>query len=339
MNSPTPPLPEDSTLMLGILRVGEDIAIDVGELAVHRALTHEPVRYLDNLRKELAEIASGDTRIELPPKQLFADDGGGDFRVMPCVTRGKHRTTKTVKVIGTNLVQQLLPDQITVGKALALHPVENHVTHVFDACLLSSARTGACAALAIDLLADARKTVAVVGAGRVGYYSALYALALGGIERISIADAFPGRAAKLSSLLAQSYPHCRFEPVEPDMAAADVVILATTSREPVCHPPAGGARLIVSLGADTDFQRELSAAWIDHADIFVDTADSAHFGDLRRWIDEGLMDKDCLRDLFDVMRNGVTGTRPRVFVSTGSALFDNLTIAYLLEREAAGFSW
>jgi len=85
---------------------------------------------------------------------LFSDPGdAGDFRVMPCVVRRGGRVRKTIKVVGTNLAQQVVPGQITVGKALALHPVENFVTDLFEACLLSSARTGACAALALDLLA------------------------------------------------------------------------------------------------------------------------------------------------------------------------------------------
>ena len=336
---PSRPVSEQTSL-LDVLRVNGAAATEVGELAVHRALTRDAGRYLGHLRQQLAYIASGETLLELPPKQLFSDANGGDFRVMPCITRNERRTTKTVKIIGTNMVQRLMPDQITVGKALALDPVENHVTHVFDACLLSSARTGACAALALDLLANTRSTVAVIGAGRVGYYAALYALTLGGVERISIADTLPERAIRLAEVLAQSHPDVRIDAgSQGTVEAADVVILATTSRAPVCHPPVGGSRLIVSLGADTDFQSELSPAWLDCADLFVDTADTAHFGDLRRWIDGGLLGEDRLRDLFDVMRNGVTGSRSRVFVSTGSALFDNLTIAYLLEQEAAGFSW
>ena len=89
---------------------------------------------------------------------------------------------------------------------------------------------------------------------------------------------------------------------------------------------------MISVGADTDFQHELDPAWADMADLFVDTRDSARFGDLRKWLDDGLIGKEDMRDIFDILRNDINATRPRIFVSTGSALFDNLTAAYLVER-------
>ena len=50
----------------------------------------------------------------------------------------------------------------------------------------------------------------------------------------------------------------------------------------------------------------------------------------------GLICEDRLVDLFGVISNGTELTgRQKVFVSTGSALFDNLTIGYLLEREGS----
>jgi hypothetical protein len=111
---------------------------------------------------------------------------------------------KTVKLVGTNVVQERLADQITVGRAFALHPQENFVTHSFAACLLSSARTGACAALAGERLAPRRTTtVSLIGAGRVGCYSALYLAALGGLERLHVHDRDGRRAEGLARALAE----------------------------------------------------------------------------------------------------------------------------------------
>lgn len=319
-----------------VVRIADARSTDIGEFAVHTALTRDANGYLDFLKTELLAIARGETVLELPPKQLFTDAGGGDFRVMPCVTRGPRGTVKTVKVIGTNLAQRVVPDQITVGKALALHPEENHVTHVFDACLLSSARTGACAALAVELLAPRPGALAIVGAGRVGYYAALFVLARGGVSQLTIADLYRERADRLAALLSRDFPGCRVAAANPDaLGAADVRILATTSRSPVCRPPAGNTRLVVSLGADIDCQRELDDAWPACADLFVDTADSVRYGDLKAWLTEGRIDAGRLRDFFSLLQEGVGGNRPRVFISTGSALFDNLTIAYLLRNGLA----
>lgn len=333
-----PELAEDDELLRQVLRITPEPFVYFDEFQVHRILSRHPSEYLGFLHQQLDSIARGQARLELPPKQIFHDPlDDADFRVMPCVVRVGVTACKTVKIIGTNMLQKQIPDQITVGKAFVIDSRENFVSHVFEACLLSSARTGACAALAMKLLAPARGNLTVIGAGRVGYYAALYAASLGGVEAIRIADRDHARATRTAVLLAIQLCGLRVEAVSLDsLPDTDVAILATTSREPLCRPPGWGAGLIISLGADTDNQRELAPEWVDRADIFVDTVDSARFGDLASWQKAGLMAQETLVDLFGVLRQGnlPSASRPRVFISTGSALFDNLTIAYILDQVA-----
>lgn len=327
----------DDVLLQKVLRISQEPYVYFDEQRVHRLLTENPSEYYRYMRDELADIAAGRTKLELPPKQIFSDpDSTSDFRVMPCVVRRPGNARKTVKLIGTNTLQQLVQDQITVGKAFVLHPEENFVSHIFEACLLSSARTGLCAAIAIDVLSRTRKKIAFVGAGRVGYYAAFYAAQLGGIDEITIFDNDYDRAQQTAELLTRQIPAVRFTALRESQQAgdADVLVLATTSTESICSPHGTNANLIISLGADTDYQRELDSAWAKVADIFVDTQDCARFGDLNSWQEEGLIDTSSLVDLFQLLRNRELRdtSRPRVFVSTGSALFDNLTIGYLLTK-------
>lgn len=318
----------------GVLRLEGEPCAFLDEARVHAALTRDPRAYYRYLKAQLAAIAAGEMSVELPAKQVFSDGpGAGDFRVMPCIVRDGQTARKTVKIVGTNLAQKIVPGQITVGKAFCLHPSENFITHVFDACLLSSARTGACAALAVELLAAQRRNVTVLGAGRVGYYAALYLSFLDGVEEITLCDLKPGKAHEVAACLANRAPGVRFSAKNP--GPADVVVLATTSSTPLCAPPAWNARLVVSLGADIDEQSELDRRWARAADLYVDSLDSLRFGDLRNWLDAGLITAEQVTDLQAVLRKGhaPSSGRPRVFVSTGSALFDNLTIGYLLECE------
>lgn len=334
------PQSDTEVLLRRVLRIAPEPCQTFGDSLVHRLLTESPRDYLDYLRSELAAIASGSSQIELPPKQVFTDPGPpADFRVMPCVVRRGTAARKIVKIVGTNISQQIVPDQITVGKAFALHPRENFVTHIFDACLLSSARTGACAALAVELLAGCRTRVNIVGAGRVGYYTAFYTGLLPGVGRICLSDAVAERAVQTAALLAQQLPQIAISarPFE-QMEDCDVLALATTSSRPFCRPPGLGARLVVSLGADMDAQHELDPAWAAAAEIFVDGKDCLRFGDLHAWLQAGLVGPSAVTELMDLLRRPVPpqGSMPRVFVSTGSALFDNLTIGYLLNREQDG---
>ncbi|MGH8670721.1 MAG: hypothetical protein ACREUA_01615 [Burkholderiales bacterium] len=311
----------------------------IHEAHVHSLLTNRPSEYYCFVRDELSAIATGYIQLELPPKQMFVDPAGaGDFRVMPCVLRGAGWVRKTVKLVGTNIARQKVPGQVTVGKAFALHPVENYITHIFEGCLLSSARTGICAALAVDLLAPTRTSVAVLGAGRVGYYAAFYGCMLGGVRKLRVADIDAAKAEECVAALSEKVPciDIKAQPVD-KLGSCDVLILATTSTQSVCHPSGHDAGLIVSLGADCDGQSELAEDWARRADIYVDTRDSLRFGDLKLWTAAGVLEPDSVTDLLEVFthRPPANALRSRIFVSTGSALFDSLTIGYLLSAAGA----
>ena len=132
----------DSHDLKMVLRSAKEPVRLVDDALVHSLLLSDPMHYLGFLEQSLRDIAAGKTALTLPPKAVFDDGPGhGDFRVMPCVTKSADRIVKTVKVVGTNLVQRDVPDQVTVGKAMLLHPEENFVTHIFDANALSSIRT------------------------------------------------------------------------------------------------------------------------------------------------------------------------------------------------------
>lgn len=328
-DSPSTDFPET------VLRLSAEPYQYLDERRVHALLVAEPRGYLDYMHAELTAIASGAATLELPPKLLFTDpDDSGDFRVMPCVLRHGDQVRKTVKLVGTNLRQTLTPDQITVGKAFVLHPTENFVSHIVESCLLSSARTGACAAVALEQLAVRRRRVTLLGAGRVGYYAALYAAQVPGVETIILSDSIPQRASHCAQQLTRQYPGVNFQ-AQPraTITDTDVLILATTSTTPLYGPEDFATALVISLGADSDTQHELDAHWAEHADLFVDTMDSQRYGDLHAWIVAGLMRTEDLTDLIGVLREPpAEATRTRAFISTGSALFDNLTLGYLLTR-------
>lgn len=321
-----------------VLRVHPEPFRYVDEATIHEILTAAPGRYVSFLEERLKRAASGAMALDLPPKSIFPDGPRlGDFRVMTCVTRDDQEVVKVVKVVGTNLAGTVVPDQVTVGKAFRLHPEDNYITHIFEACLLSSARTGACAAIAMRKLAPVRARVLVIGAGRVAFYAGLYASVLGGVEELLLYDVDPERAAAAACLLSNHVDRgIRCRKVERgEISATDVAIFATTSVVPLCAPQDLEATLVVSLGADTEEQRELDSSWSKVADVYVDSYDALRVGDLRAWVAEGAIAETDVVDLLNLLRRGPAPSSDRVpvFIATGSALFDNLTIAYLLQEQ------
>jgi len=280
----------------------------------------------------LLALSEGRLHAELPRKQFFLDrNGGGDFRVMPCVLRNERMVLKTVKIVGTDRAQTVVQGKITVGKAFALHAIENFVTHAFDACLLSSARTGLCAALAVERLAPRRGRIGIIGAGRVGWYAGLYIAHLGGFNEIVLFDIDRGRAETCAALLARQCPDIVVRAAHAQPVGLDVVVLATTSQTPFFERRGGVPPLVVSIGADGPEQRELSDAWATDSVLFVDTPDSLDYGDLLAWRREGRVGTERITPILDLYPNPPAfDSTARVFVSTGSALFDAVAIGYLL---------
>lgn len=337
--------PHSRTLMMtidlyrDILRISHEPHHYHDERTVHCALMSDPAAYYRHVRTFLQDLAFGRATAVLPPKQLMEDSrGDGDFRSMPCITERGDAVCKTVKIVGTNLRQLDVSDQITVGKAFRLHPVENFITDIFEACLLSSARTGLCVAIGLELLHARASSLAVVGCGRVGYYIARLAVEAAPLERIVLVDCEPRRAEQLAEHLRVEMPGVALSTSALLPAGIDCVALATTSCEALLGPHDSDCRLVISVGADTDNQSELHSDW-SGCPVFVDTLDSMSFGDLSRWEKSGAIDRRKVRDIFYLLREGGSEAGPgerMVYVSTGSALFDNLTISYLGSNPAIG---
>jgi ornithine cyclodeaminase/alanine dehydrogenase-like protein (mu-crystallin family) len=186
------------------------------------------------------------------------------------------------------------------------------------------------AALALAALAPNARRIAIVGAGRVGYYAALYCAAALPLTRIELVDTDAPRAADTAQALRDAGLPCRAAAVADP--ACDAWLLATTSTRPFCAPPPAAPAVVLSLGADAAVQRELTDAWAGRAALWVDSADAVNYGDLRAWRRAGLLDDTAPPDLVALLTQPPSGAAGpwRLFVSTGCALYDNLTAAYLL---------
>lgn len=331
-------------LLKKILRVSPEPSQHFSDLQVHRLLCDDLTAYLDYLDRGLTEIGQGSAQLTLPAKQLFKQSyETGDFRVMPCVrATSTGQLHKTVKLVGTNRAGLKVPDQISVGKAFYLDPVENFISHEFAACLLSSIRTGACAALAAGYLQDGNEPLqrlTLAGAGRVGFYAALCLLSRNNYQSIQITDPLPGRASAVAAALRPFTSDCEIIAVDyADLEDCDLLVLSTTSNTPIYHPDQFAARIVISVGADCVEQREIHdhPQWRGNT-LYVDSDDSLRFGDLAAWQQTTPIHTHQLTDITHLAAtppaNGAIDY-PALFISTGSALLDNLTMSYLVELTA-----
>lgn len=139
---------------------------------------------------------------------------------------------------------------------------------VLDSATITAWRTGLAAALATDVLAPAG-AVGVIGTGAQAAMALAGLAALRKVDRLVLHDVVPERASEF--LAQQGIPGVVVSSPREVAAAAEVVVLATWSREPLLTAAdvRPGSHL-TTLGADEPGKLELSADLLTAARVIVD---------------------------------------------------------------------
>jgi ornithine cyclodeaminase len=146
---------------------------------------------------------------------------------------------------------------------------------VADSATVTAWRTGLSAALGTHALARADATaLAVIGAGAQADLVVRGLAALRPLRRLLITDTDPGQAARFATRHRSTRPGIACEIARDAATAAhdaDIVVLATWSREPLLHTAdvRPGTHL-TSLGADEPGKAELSTGLLRGAHVIVD---------------------------------------------------------------------
>ncbi|MBC3993413.1 ornithine cyclodeaminase family protein [Streptomyces sp. AC563] len=144
---------------------------------------------------------------------------------------------------------------------------------LLDSATVTAWRTGLAAALATDLLArpaaDGAETVGVIGAGAQSELTLRGLRALRSWDRLVVHDTDPRRASAFARRHGGTVAATPAEVA----AEADVVVLATWSREPLLHlADLRPGQHLTALGADEPGKRELAPEVLRSARLIVDDA-------------------------------------------------------------------
>jgi alanine dehydrogenase len=286
-----------------------------------------PARAVDAVRDAFVAYANYDWT--MPPKVYVSAYPAGDFRAMPALGAG-HALLKWVTSFPRN-PEAGLP---TVTGLVLLSDASNGVLlAALDAGAVTALRTGAAAVLAAETVgrADA-SSAAVVGAGVNGEAVAETFVSRG--RDVAIYDVDASRAAAVAERVGGRVVS-RIEAL-----AADLVVTVTPGRDIVFERDSIRPGQHVSLmGADGPGKQEIAAAELQHVRVFCDDWEQAsHNGDLVHAVEAGLIRRDDVAQLGDVLAGRAPGRRSpgeaTVFDSTGLAIQD-LAIA-LAAMERAG---
>jgi ornithine cyclodeaminase/alanine dehydrogenase-like protein (mu-crystallin family) len=241
----------------------------------------------------------------------------------------------------TSAALVILQDAAT-GEPLAL----------LEGATLTALRTGALGGVAADALARPDAAVAaLIGAGPQAEAQLEALAAVRGVRQVRIASRTGVSARQLAARL-ETVPWASAltvhvaNRVEEAVRPADVVIVATTSAEPVLDAAwvAPGAH-VTAVGAFRRHERELPGELVASARVIVDNLESclAEAGDLLIPMNEGHFGPDHIAgELGEVLLGRVPGRRDTgeitLFKSVGNALLDAAAGAAALSRvrEMAG---
>jgi alanine dehydrogenase len=285
-----------------------------------------PERALDAVRD--AFVAYAREEWTMPPKVYVPAYPEGDFRAMPALGAG-HALLKWVTSFPGDPAQGL---PTVTGLVLLSDASNGMLKAVLDAGAVTALRTGAAAVLAAETLGrpDA-ETAAVIGAGVNGEAAARTFIARG--RRVQLWDLDRTRAEEVAERIGAEVAAGREEAL-----AADLLVTVTPGRQVVLDEGSLLRGQHASLmGADGPGKAEIAVAELARVRVFCDDWEQAsHNGDLVHAVEEGVLARDDVSQLGDVLIGTAEGRTSdddiTVFDSTGLAIQDLAIALAAIER-------
>ena len=291
-------------------------------------------RVLDGLRGAFRDRG----RFEVADRVRLRAPDGGAWLTMPCADVDGWFGVKQVSVRPRNPASGLP----SVQAWYTLMGPDGAPVLATAADLLTKRRTAAVSAIAADALAPATAaSLLVVGTGALAPWMARAHLQVRAYDRVAVWGRRPERAAAVVAEIARDFGRAPVRPalavardLEDSVRAADVVTVATTSREPLVRGAWLHERQHLDLvGAFTHGMREADAEAVRRSLVVVDDrgAARAEAGDLAQAAAEGWSWDALAGDLADAVAGRVPRDpgRPTLFKSVGLA-FEDLVVARLL---------
>jgi alanine dehydrogenase len=294
--------------------------------ARHVEAAVSPERALEAVRDAFIAYARGEW--SMPPKVYVPAYPAGDFRAMPALGAG-HAALKWVTSFPGN-PEQGLPT--VMGLVLVSDASNGMLKAVLDAGAVTALRTGAAAVLAAETLGrDDAGNAAVIGAGVNGRAAARTFLARG--RDVLLWDVDPARSEAAAAELGAEVAGSRKEAL-----AADLVVTMTPGREVLF--PLGSLREgqhVSLMGADGPGKTEIAVEEVLRTHVFCDDWEQAsHAGELMHAVERGLLNREAVTQLGDVLAGTAVGRRTgeeiTTFDSTGLAIQDLAIALAALER-------
>ena len=274
------------------------------------------------------------------PQRMQVKEGDNTLLLMPCFT-GDAIGTKLVTIFPNN---QTLP---TLHGIVVLNDSETgDIKGILNGSFLTGMRTGAIGGSGVRHLAkhDA-SSLAIVGTGVQGLYQAIAACTERPIREIYLFNRSPEKIAAFTKSLQEWIGTDAFihesDSVEEAVKEAEIVITATTSKQPVLpdNPELLKNKLVIGVGSFQPTMREFPESLYKVADqVMVDTEHAIEeSGDIATPAEEGWIDRGSIMTMSEQISKKSAGVaeagKTVVLKTTGMALFD-VVVANLIYQKA-----
>lgn len=302
------------------------------------------------MREALIALASG--RAFQPLRTIHRPpDAKGAIGLMPTYMSGDHAGfgLKAVCVFPGN---PAIGKDSHQGGVLLFSAETGELQAVMNASAITAIRTAAVSGVATDLLANADASdLAIIGSGVQAHTHLLAMSEVRSIKRCGIASRRLEHAQQFANEMKPnvSFPIEPVETVAEALQGADLIVTATSSREPIVKREwiSPGAHLNV-VGSSFAGAREVDSETMAAASLFVDRCESTlnEAGDYLFPAREGLIGPDHIRaELGEILVGEKPGrTSPdeiTLFKSLGLAIEDLASADYLYRkaRESNAGTW
>ena len=303
---------------------------------------------IDVMERAFVALARGE--VEQPLRTIFRPPQvKGVMALMPTF-RGGEAPLFGLKAICVFPGNAAIGKDAHQGSVILFDGTTGELRAIANASAITAIRTAAVSGLATKVLANQdASSLAIIGAG-VQARAHLDAIACARkLQRVRVAASSKDSAERFAQSM-KSHVECEIEPVDcPEDAVgdADIIVTATTSREPVVHREwvKQGAH-INAVGTFSPKARELDTQTMVSSSIFVDRRESAfnEAGDYLIAAAEGAIGPDnILAELGEVLIERHPGRRSSdeitIFKSLGLAMEDLAAAEYCYRKaieEGAG---
>lgn len=249
--------------------------------------------------------------------------------------------TKLVTVFGRNPERGLPSHLATI---VLLDPETGALLALMDGRYITEARTAAVSAVSVQHLARPDADVlAIIGSG---VQARSHLEAIGRVRTLKDVRVWSRTPAHVEAFISDMQPHTQAAirqagSPEETVHGAGIVVLATASKEPVVRSDwIGDGTHVCAVGACRPAEREMEAALVARADLYVDSREAAltEAGDIVLAVNEGAIDAAHIKgEIGEVVggnlpgRSGGAGVT--IFKSLGMAVED-VAAAHLVYQRA-----